>query len=195
MKKLISTFTLFVTIAHMCSAQQAGDYPMPTSGSNSDKLSISLNSGRLLFNKTELSKTWEIEPVFSFFGTKGRTREGYNITHSYDDQGIAFFEKSKDKIPTGEITEFQVFLSTGEKNEVTPSGLYSGKLEIEHNIITMYISLVELRKKLKDHTESKSYMEHSYRFARNGIYMYVQYDVDDARIQKISFGKDTRGNN
>jgi len=196
MKKIIFLMSLLIAAAVVSYGQSAGDHPGSSSGTvKSVKLFISLAAGKLSINKVELSKNWKLAPVVSVLGSGGRTREGVNSTHSYDAEGIVLFEKILDKRSTGEISEVQVYFSEGEKNNVTPTGYYTGKLEIEKKQIDIDLPLEKLRNILWEYTESNSYSPHNYRFAKNGIYLYVQYDDDDLEIRKVSFGKDTRGNN
>ena len=195
MKSFVTpVFLFFLVIQSAFSQQTAGDYPKAGTVKtvSNDKLTISLVNGKLNLNKTEISGTWKTAAFIKFFGSDGRTRDGLNTTHTYDEDGVVVFEKTTDKKKTGELSELQIFISSAEKNEVTPSGLYKGSLIIENNRINADIPLDELRLKLKGYKESESYMENNYRFSKAGIYMYIQFDEDDMEILKVSIGKDTQ---
>jgi len=192
MKQLFATI-IFITFAGTgIRAQTAGDQPTAGTPGKAGKMTISINGGKLSINNTVVSTTWKLSPMVKLVNGTDRRREGYNITHSYDELGIVLFEKTNDKTASGEVTEVQFYIANGDKNDVTPKQLYNGKIELEKTVLKTNTSLETVRKILKDYKESESYTEHSYRFAKNGLYMFIQFDDEDESIQKISVGKDTR---
>ena len=193
MKKIFQATVVSLIIINAGFAQTAGDYKKrEVKEAKAANMSISINGGKLMLNKTLVSGDWKVKPLYKLFATTDRKRDGVNITHSYDDYGIVLFEKTNNQIPSGDLVEFQVYISTGDKNEVTPNLLYNGEIEIEKNKVYSFTSLEDLRDILKDYIEGTSYSDHSFRFSKDGLYMYVQYDDDDELIEKISIGKDTR---
>jgi len=75
-----------------------------------------------------------------------------------------------------------VFFSTPEKNSITPEGIFTGSFKVENVKISPATPIEELRKKLKDYQESDSYIQHSYRFHNNGIYIFFQFNEDESQL-------------
>lgn len=155
-----------------------------------EKLSATIKAGKFSMNKTTIAPGWKVAPLAKYLGNGARLRNGVNKTHSYDDLGVVIFEKMADSKPSGNVAEFQFYLSAGETNQVTPSALYVGKLSIEGVNITRDFSSDEMRERLTKYEESKSYMDHNFRLAYKGIYIYFQFDEDETRLIKVSVGPD-----
>ena len=103
------------------------------------------------------------------------------------------FESSPNKIPSGKISELQVYLFEPEqKNEIVPDGYFQGTFKIGEVALHKNLTVAELREKLNDYTETDSYMQHNYRLAKDGLYIYFQYDDKDEVLIKVSIGKDMR---
>jgi len=156
-------------------------------------VSVSVKSGAVnLGKKNNVADDWNIQDGLNYFGSGARARDGYNKTHTYDNMGIVLFESMVDKKPSGKISEMQIHFSIPEPNEVTPKNGFIGKFTIEKVTITASTSLADLKKKLKGYTETDSFIEHSHRLAKSGVYFYFQYDSSDTRLLKVSFGQDKR---
>lgn len=194
MKRFISIMLLFVLPVIRSNGQTAGDYPY-NGGVTKSGLVVSIRDGKLMLNKTVISADWKLAPIVKELGSSGRVRPGYNITHSYDDLGLVAFETATgdNKDATGIVSEFQVYLSIGEVNNVSPTGYYSGDLIIEKRTISSNMSIEQIRSVLSNYKESQSYMSNSFRFSKDGLYMYVQFNSTNSSIQKISIGPDKRG--
>ncbi|MCX6181283.1 MAG: hypothetical protein NT150_05110 [Bacteroidetes bacterium] len=119
-------------------------------------------------------------------GKSDRTKDGYNITHTYDQKGLVLFE-GKNK--PGHINEFQIYFSHPNPNEVSPKGIFVGNLKIDG--LTIYSSLDSetMLKKLKKWKKTDSYIEHSYRMQFKMTYIYFQFADDEKTLIKVSIGQ------
>ena len=158
-----------------------------------ENISMTLLQGKFTLNKKVLTPDWSLATGQQVLGSASRDRTGFNITHTYDEAGVVLFESASDKVGSGIIIELQVYFSApDEQNAVVPSGVYTGKFTLENTAMDRHVPMDDMRKKLlaAKYTESESYTEHNYRFALNGIYIYLLYDEDETRLIKISVGKD-----
>ncbi len=157
-----------------------------------NKINVNIKAGKFNINNAKVTNGWKIAPVTAALGTDERKRDGFNTTHSYDNFGIVLFEKNVEKVPSGIISEVQFWFSAGETNAVTPSGLFTGRMLIEKLKVTRDLTSEVLKEKLADYTNTDSYMEHNYRLANKGLYIYFQFNEDETRLIKVSIGADTR---
>ncbi len=142
--------------------------------------------------KNNVAGDWTLTKAVKYLGTSARIREGVNRTHTYDEMGVVLFESTNNKVPSGNVSEIQVHFSMPEKNEVVPRSSFTGSLTVDKLSINSSTTLASIRKKLKGYSESKSYIDHSYRLAKNGIYFYFQFNSSETQLVKVSFGKDRR---
>jgi hypothetical protein len=80
-----------------------------------------------------------------------------------------------------------------EANNVVPKNGFTGKLAIENLRVTSSTSIATIKEKLKGYKDTESYMEHSYRLTKDGLYIYFLYDKTDTQLVKVSVGQDKRG--
>ena len=182
MKKLFFVALLiFPAVQFMYAQKDPGD------------INVSVKSGEInLGKKNNIADDWSVQDGLSYLGAGVRPRDGYNKTHTYDKMGVVLFESMVDKKPSGKIAEMQIHFSMPESNEVVPKTGFTGKFTVEKLSITSSTSLETIKKKLKGYTETESYLEHSHRLAKDGIYFYFQFDKTDSQLVKVSFGKDMR---
>lgn len=184
MIKHLLSFIIFFSFLGIVTAQPADD-----------EISVGLKNGSLVINKSAITPNWQVNSITKIIGTNARIKKGSNITHTYDDLGLVLFEASstEDKIPTGNLKEFQLYIAEATvANDVVPNGIYSGKLIIEGIKMINNLNAKDLRKKLIDleYIEGKTYMEHNFRFSKEGVYFYAQFDETESHLLKVSFGKD-----
>lgn len=180
-KHFLLTLFIFPAIQFIYAQKDPGD------------ISVSVKAGAVnLGKKNNIADDWSVKDGLSYLGSGVRPRDGYNKTHTYDNMGVVLFESMVDKKPSGKISEMQIHFSIPQSNDVTPKSGFTGKFTIEKLAITSSTSLATLKKKLKGYTETDSYIEHSHRLAKSGVYFYFQYDNTDTQLVKVSFGKDTR---
>jgi hypothetical protein len=158
-----------------------------------EKITVVIKDGTFLINKTEVSAAWRQDAVSVDLGINDRRRAGMNITHTYDDFGIVLFEKTGDnKVASGILSEIQFYIAAGDTNAVSPKGFYIGKMKIEKLKISSNLSWQEVKEKLKAYSLSESYIAHNYRLAKNGLYIYFQFNKEETQLLKISVGKDLK---
>lgn len=157
-------------------------------------ISISVKKNKLNIAGASVNPDWTIQPVLNKLGTPSKSRDGYNRTHTYDGFGIVLFEAMSDKVASGTMNEFQVYLSPpAEPNNVTPSGTFSGSVKIDKLVCTASLTSNDMLKKLKGWKKTDSYIDHSYRMAKGGLYIYFQFDDSENKLIKISIGPDKKG--
>lgn len=165
-----------------------------------ETITVKLQKGTLTINRSAITPDWQVGPVIGYLGKNNkRTKPGFNITHTYDDYGIVLFEPTAtdDKIATGNLSEFQVYLSEPNvSNNVVPNGVFYGTMMVEGMRLTRSSTASQVREKLLGigYAESNSYSVHNFRFAKNGVYMYVLFNEDEDRLIKVSLGKDKSSN-
>jgi hypothetical protein len=182
MKKIIFHFLLLFSVSGIVMSQ-----------TSPSKISITVKGGSIsMGKKNDLAKDWLLTTATGYLGSSPRKREGYNITYTYDELGIVLFENAPNKVASGKISELQIHFSMPDENEVVPKKGFTGKLTIEKLSLNKNTSLEEIKKKLKGYTESTSYIEHSHRLAKDGIYIYFQFNKEENELLKISIGPDKR---
>jgi len=180
-KHLVLALLVFPAVQFLYAQKDPGD------------IHVSIKDGEInLGKKNNVADDWSVHDGLAYLGAGARARDGYNKTYTYDNMGIVLFESMADKKPSGKISEMQIHFSIPETNDVVPKNGFTGKFAIENLRITSYTSLALIKEKLQGYTESDSYIEHSHRLAKNGIYFYFQFDKTDTQLVKVSFGEDKR---
>ena len=100
MKKLLCSLLFLFACSIFANAQKSPE-----------NLKINIIAGKLTLNKSILSPGWKMANAQKVLGQATKTYEGYNKTHTYNNSGIVLFESLKDKVPTGNLAEFQVYFS------------------------------------------------------------------------------------
>lgn len=156
-------------------------------------VNVTVKSGEInLGKKNNVADDWSVQDGVSYLGDGARIRDGYNKTYTYDNMGVVLFESMVDKTPSGKISEMQIHFSIPESNNVTPKTGFIGKFAIENLRVTSSTSIDIIKEKLKGYAETESYLEHSHRLAKDGLYIYFQYDKTDTQLLKVSVGQDKR---
>jgi len=159
------------------------------------KVNVTIKGGEInLGKKNNVADDWNVQDGRSYLGDDARVRDGFNKTHTYDNMGVVLFESVTDNKASGKISELQIYFSIPEPTNVTPTSGFTGKLMIEKLSITSSTSLETLKSELKGYAETESYMEHSRRLAKDGLYIYFQYDKTDTQLVKVSVGQDKKAN-
>ncbi|HMK17575.1 MAG TPA: hypothetical protein VK492_05250 [Chitinophagaceae bacterium] len=180
-KHFLLALLIFPAVQFLSAQMDAGDvYVLITNGE--------VNLGK----KNNIADDWKIQDGLDYLGNNARAREGYNKTYTYDNIGVVLFESLVEKVPSGKISEVQVHFSMPEANNVVPKNGFTGKLAIENLRITSTTSIATIKEKLKGYKDTESYMEHSYRLTKDGLYIYFMYDKTDTQLLKVSVGQDKR---
>ena len=186
MKKTISILLLLAVFAATSYAQKTVK-----------KLAITVQNGKLIMNKNNLSDKWLIAPAVEVLGVAIRQKDGYNKTHTYDNYGVVLFESKVESTPSGKLSEFQVYFSPlEEESSVSAKGYYNGTFTMGSLKLKKDMTADEVREKLlaDGYTESDSYSPHNFRFAKGGLYIYFLFDEIEQRLIKVSVGKDMTKN-
>jgi hypothetical protein len=154
--------------------------------------SVSIKKGKFTVAGGLITPDWKLTSAKSGLGDAERTRDGYNKTHTYDSRGIVIFEKSVDEKPTGDVSEIQFHFSVPEANDVTPKSTFLGSLKVDKLTVTQSLSATTMLAKLKGWKKTDSFLEHSYRMASKGIYIYFQFNASETSLVKVSVGPDKR---
>lgn len=156
----------------------------------SSKMVVLVKAGKVKLNKKDVSKEWKLNTFTNSIDTFSRKKENTsNKIHSYDNLGMVLFEGATAKVPTGLVSEFQLFLDATEASKSNPKEFYEGKLTIEKMDFTRNTTIDEIRTKLKDYKETESDEKDKYRFSKDGIYIYFLYNKIK-KLSKVTFGKD-----
>ncbi len=162
-----------------------------TAFKSDDGLQIVIRKGKVTINKSQVVPNWSLSGFKKVLGEPERERTGYNNTHTYDKNSIVLFEPAKEKVGGGIVSEFQIHFKVTEANDVTPTGDgFQGNLSVDNLIITEVLTAEGMLSKLKKWKKTDSYMEHSYRMASKGLYIYFQFNDDENRLLKVSIGPD-----
>ena len=182
-KHLFLALLLFTALQSLIAQKDPGD------------VNVIVKSGEIsLGKKNNIADDWNVQDGISYLGGDVRVRGGFNKTRTYDNIGVVLFESMVDSIPTGKISEIQIHFSIPAPNNVTPKTGFTGTLKIEKFTITSSSSFETLKSELEGYAETESYLEHSHRLAKDGLYIYFQYDKTDTQLIKVSVGQDKRGN-
>jgi hypothetical protein len=79
-------------------------------------------------------------------------------------------------------------------NKIATTSYFTGSFTIGSLKLTRDMTGDDLKAKMNDNgfTETESYMEHNFRFAKDGLYIYFLFDEIEQRLIKVSVGKDMR---
>ncbi len=193
MKKIVSILLLLIMIVPASYAQAGKNKQAAV---KSKVISLDIKGGKFTINKINLSDKWMMAPAVSVLGPAPRQKDGYNKTHSYDKLGIVLFESKSDATPSGKLSEFQVYFSPLEDttNKIAPTGYFTGSFTIGSVKLTKDMTGDDLKAKMvaNGFEATDSYMEHNFRFAKDGLYIYFLFDEIEQRLIKVSVGKDMR---
>lgn len=153
---------------------------------------IIIKKGKLTINDVKINPDWLLTNAKIVLKGTPRIRAGYNITHTYDELGIVFFEPTLNKQGSGIINEFQIHFSDIEKNEVTPANTSNATVVIDKLKVSRNLTKDEMLKKLSSWARSEAYLEHSYRLNKGDIYIYFLFSNDEQYLRKVSIGRDTK---
>ena len=153
------------------------------------KKTFTVKNGKVAINKKTITPNWLLSDCKSALGEPSKTKQGYNNTHTYDDLGIVLFESAKDKVGSGIVSEIQYYFSSPpEPNSVTPNGFFTGVVKVDKLTVTSALSATVMLNKLSKWQKTDSYMEHNYRMANSGLYIYFQFNSDETKLIKMSVG-------
>ncbi len=156
------------------------------------KQAISIKSEKIIVNQHTITPGWQLETLKSALGPAERVRDGYNITHTYDNSGIVLFESTSNKKGSGVLSEIQIYFYISASNEVTPKNTFNNVIKIDKLKVNRKTSSAIMLKKLKNWKKTDSYLENSYRMSNGELYIYFQFSSDEQLLEKISIGKNKK---
>jgi hypothetical protein len=188
MKKILHSLLFIFAFGTMANAQ-----------TSASKLNIGVKAGKLTMNKLLLSGDWKMANAQKTLGKATKTHSGYNKTHTYNNSGIVLFESLKDKVPSGNLAEFQVYFSepdtAGRSKNIMPDGYFTGTFTIENLKLSKDMTFDQVQEGLPGYEKTDSYQEHNYRLANKGLYIYFLFNDTDDRLIKVSVGLDKEAKN
>jgi hypothetical protein len=182
-KNLISILFLVVLIPSVIAQKVANN------------VKATIKNGEFTLGKISVASNWEIAPVTDVLNEMSTSfkKKGLNTTHTYDALGIVLFEKNNaDRQPSGIVSEIQIYFEGMDTTGIPPNEVFTGVLKIEKLRITGTVNSNDVKENLKDYKLSDSYIEHTYRFSLNGIYLYILFNDAEDKLLKLSIGKDMR---
>ncbi len=123
-------------------------------------------------------------------GKADRVDKGDNHVHTYDSMAMMLYSTAADP---GALTEIQAHFRVLEPDELTPKGKgFSGTITIDDVAITPSLKPAELEDKLTKWRNTGCHIDHCYRFACKGVYVFFQFNEDENELTDISIGPDKR---
>jgi len=178
MKRLILYSLALVWATTACIAQDR--YP-----------TVAVKAGKLMLDGYTVSQSWSVQPVLDRLGKPDRIKDGYNMVYTYNSGIVVFESKSNDK-GTGLLSELQFHFEKTLTTDIGPDNVYRGTVTVEKLKATYLLGAREMLTKLKKYAKTDSYMEHNYRMAYKGLYVYFLFNDSETALKKISIGPDKR---
>ena len=155
--------------------------------------SVIIKKGKISIDKQVVNDTWALTSFTAKLGEADRAAGEYNKVHTYDKKNICLFEGIENGNPTGVVKEFQIHFKVETVTSNTPTGeTFTGTFKVDKLVVTKYLTPDEMKKKLTKWSVTDSYIEHSYRMASKGIYIYFQFNDSETMLLKCSIGPDKK---
>ena len=190
MKKFILPFLLLaLTIFfHSCKTSTAGGTATATG------MAVAVNNGNFAINGVSMITPWSLTTCEKALGKADRSRDGYNITHTYDELSVVLFEPKSGEKGGGIVSEIQFYFSfPPDPPSLAPKGLYKGNMKIGKLNVQADMTSAQMRNGLKGWLETDSYSEHNYRMSQKGLYVYFLFNDAETKLIKVSIGPDKTG--
>jgi hypothetical protein len=164
-------------------------FPAAFAQNNSSRMSVVLKAGKIMADKKEITKDWTIASVIKMLDSGTRRTPGNYIKYTFDNLGLVLFERTENKIGTGELAELQFFVDATEETDYTPKEFYEGKLKIEEIEINQNTSIETVKAALSGYAEKEMSEDDIYRFSKDGVYILLRYNEQNI-LQKVCFGRE-----
>lgn len=150
---------------------------------------IGIDKGELIINKKCFGSSWMLHDFERCMGEAPKKKDGYNRTHTYDNMGIILYEKKKDTVLTGKISEVQIYFDPShDRNERTPESAYSGFVKVENLKAQKNLTSASMKQSLPGWIETESFSPHNYRMVKGSMYIYFKFNDQETELQKMSIG-------
>lgn len=179
MKRITSLLILTLVFCASVMAQSI-DYPK-----------IQIKKSKFIIGNYNVTDGWSLDKTKNEINDKDRRREGYNITHSFDNAGIVLFEAFSNQRATGNILEIQIHFIP-EPNDVNPKKGYNRDIKFDKLIVNKDLTPDKMLKTLKKWKKTESYLDNSYRMSNGKVYVYFQFNSTETQLMKISIGKESK---
>jgi hypothetical protein len=159
--------------------------PLIVFGQTSSRVETSILDGKLVINKTEISRDWKLTTVTKALGNADRFTDGTNRVYMYDKHGAVAYEMKKNGKLTGTVGELGIYFSIKQSNVLVPYNAYVGSFSIEGVNVTKATKWEDISQALK----SKGYKKRGdYQYAKNGTYLIFRF-LDNGQLETLSLGK------
>ena len=181
MKKNLSVVLLIMAGIQLLFAQTAPN------------IKIVASAGKLSINGNNIAKDWNISSLPPVLKKASRTFPGSNNVYTYDDAGIVIFEALLNKMPSGKLSEMEIFFSKLKgPDEFNPTGYFTGSFTIENFSVNANTTFEELQPKLKGYIESDTYNDNTHKLTKDGICFYFSFDDDETHLLSITIDKEIK---
>jgi hypothetical protein len=154
-------------------------------------MSVTVKKGVFMINQVEMVPVWTLANCEKALGSADRSKDGYNITHTYDDLSVVLFEPKTGEKGSGTISEIQFYFGfPADPPSLAPKNTYKGKMKIGKLNVQADLTPAQMKKGLKGWKETDSYMDHNYRMSQNGLYAYFLFNDSETKLIKVSIGPD-----
>ncbi|MDQ3111912.1 MAG: hypothetical protein M3R17_18655 [Bacteroidota bacterium] len=156
-------------------------------------MNVTVKKGKFTINSVKMIPVWQLAACEKALGPEDRSKDGYNITHTYDDLSVVLFEPKVGEKGSGTISEIQFYITLpSDPASLAPTRAYKGKMKIGNLTVSAEMTPAQMRKGLKGWKETESYTDHNFRMAQNGLYVYFLFNDAETKLIKVSIGLDKR---
>jgi hypothetical protein len=154
-------------------------------------MNVTVKKGKFVINGVSMVNPWALATCEKALGTADRSRDGYNITHTYDELSVVLFEPKSGEKGSGTVSEIQFYFSfPSDPPSLAPKNAYKGKMKIGKLNVQADMTSAQMKKGLKGWLETDSYSEHNYRMSQKGLYVYFLFNDAETKLIKVSIGPD-----
>ena len=154
------------------------------------EVTITISDGTLSINGKAITPSWKRKHCEKILGKANRVDKDNNNVDTYDSLSILLYETGASP---GALTEIQAHFRVLEPDDLTPKGSgFKGKIVIDNVEITPALKPAALEDKLEKWRNTGCHIDHCYRFANKGIYIFFQFNADENELTDVSIGPDRR---
>ena len=147
---------------------------------------ISVTGNVIHNNNQTISKDWKVKEISNAFAIKYRKEKGKLYNHNvYDNEGISVYITHRAK-SAEEIQLVFNKIDTPESHE--PSGVFSGIFKVDEKLISK-MSLTIIKNALTNWKNELTSLTNTYKFTRDKMYIYMEFDNDFSALKSISIGR------
>lgn len=163
-------------------------------------MNVTVKKGKFTINNVKMiqlssNSLWTLATCEKALGAADRSKDGHNVTHTYDDLSVVLFEPKVGEKGGGNVSEIQFYFNfPSDPPSLAPKGLYKGKMKIGALNVRGDMTSAQMLAGLKGWKKTDSYSEHNFRMAQKGLYVYFLFNDSETKLIKVSIGPDkTKG--